>query len=53
MKKYYIIALVAMAAILILLISNIKGRYDGYVQEVSEAIDKAYGYAELIERKEK
>lgn len=50
MKKYYIIALVAMAAILILLISNIKGRYDGYVQEVSEAIDKAYGYAELIER---
>ena len=49
MKKYYVIALVAIVAILVLLIGNIKGKYDGYVQEVSEAMDKAYGYAEDIE----
>ena len=49
MKKYYIIALVAIAAILVLLIGNIKGKYDSYVQEVSEAIDKAFGYAEDLE----
>ena len=45
MKKYYIIALVAMAAILILLIGNIKGKYDGYVQEMSKQIDKSLDIA--------
>ena len=45
MKKYYVIALVAIAAILILLIGNIKGRYDGYVQEMSKQIDKSLDIA--------
>ena len=45
MKKYYVIALVAIAAIMVLLFVGIQNKYDGYVQEVSEAIDKAYGYA--------
>ena len=45
MKKYYVIALVAIAAILVLLIGNIKGKYDGYVQEVSKQIDKSLDIA--------
>ena len=45
MKKYYVTALVAIAAIMVLLFVGIQNKYDGYVQEVSEAIDKAYGYA--------
>ena len=45
MKKYYVIALVAIVAILVLLIGNIKGKYDGYVQEVSKQIDKSLDIA--------
>ena len=45
MKKYYVIALIAITAIMVLLIGNIKGRFDSYVQEVSENIDKAFNYA--------
>ena len=34
-----------MTAIVVLLIVGIQNKFDGYVQEVSEAIDKAYDYA--------
>ena len=45
MKKYYVIALIAITAIMVLLIGNIKERFDSYAQEVSENIDKAFNYA--------
>ena len=45
MRKYYVIALVAVTAIMVLLVSNIKSRYENYIQEVSQLIDKALDIA--------
>ena len=45
MKKYYVIVLVAVTAIMVLLISNIKSRYENYIQEISQLIDKALDIA--------
>ena len=45
MKKYYIIALVAMTAIVVLLIVGIQNKYNGYIQEMSKQIDKSLDIA--------
>lgn len=45
MKKYYVIVLVAVTAIMVLLVSNIKSRYENYIQEISQLIDKALDIA--------